>query len=96
MKLILVCLALIGSVSSALATEASHRCADGTVVTDSTVLPPNSHVFLYRDLPDEVPVPCVFVAATEHVYTVPFVRPVTVMGLPDAVPVIAHGLHVTV
>jgi tRNA pseudouridine32 synthase / 23S rRNA pseudouridine746 synthase len=33
------------------------RCADGSVVTASTVLPPNSHVFLYRDLPDEVPVP---------------------------------------
>jgi tRNA pseudouridine32 synthase/23S rRNA pseudouridine746 synthase len=30
---------------------------DGTVVTASTVLPPNSHVHLYRDLPDEVPVP---------------------------------------
>jgi len=32
-------------------------CADGTVVTASMVLPPNSHVYLYRDLPDEVPVP---------------------------------------
>jgi tRNA pseudouridine32 synthase/23S rRNA pseudouridine746 synthase len=32
-------------------------CADGTVVTAATVLPPNSHVFLYRDLPDEVEVP---------------------------------------
>ncbi len=32
-------------------------CADGTVVTASTVLPPNAHVYLYRDLPDEVPVP---------------------------------------
>jgi len=32
-------------------------CADGTVVTASTVLPPDAHVFLYRDLPDEVPVP---------------------------------------
>jgi tRNA pseudouridine32 synthase/23S rRNA pseudouridine746 synthase len=31
--------------------------ADGTVVTASTVLPPNSHVYLYRDLPDEVEVP---------------------------------------
>ena len=31
--------------------------ADGTVVTASTVLQPNSHVYLYRDLPDEVPVP---------------------------------------
>jgi tRNA pseudouridine32 synthase/23S rRNA pseudouridine746 synthase len=32
-------------------------CADGSVVEASTVLPPNSHVYLYRDLPDEVPVP---------------------------------------
>src|SRR4051812_30871886 len=32
-------------------------CADGAVVTAATVLPPNSDVYLYRDLPDEVPVP---------------------------------------
>ena len=32
-------------------------CADGTVVTATTVLPPGAHVYLYRDLPDEVPVP---------------------------------------
>jgi tRNA pseudouridine32 synthase / 23S rRNA pseudouridine746 synthase len=32
-------------------------CADGTVVTKSTVLPAGAHVYLYRDLPDEVPVP---------------------------------------
>lgn len=32
-------------------------CADGTVVTASTVLAPGEHVYLYRDLPDEVPVP---------------------------------------
>jgi tRNA pseudouridine32 synthase/23S rRNA pseudouridine746 synthase len=31
--------------------------ADGSVVTAATVLPPNAHVYLYRDLPDEVPVP---------------------------------------
>ena len=31
--------------------------ADGNVVTADTVLPPNSHVYLYRELPDEVPVP---------------------------------------
>jgi membrane-bound inhibitor of C-type lysozyme len=30
MKLILACLALVGPVSSALATEAAYRCADGT------------------------------------------------------------------
>jgi tRNA pseudouridine32 synthase / 23S rRNA pseudouridine746 synthase len=32
-------------------------CADGSPVTASTVLPPYSYVWLYRDLPDEVPVP---------------------------------------
>ncbi|MGZ8802990.1 MAG: pseudouridine synthase [Mycobacterium sp.] len=31
--------------------------ADGSVVTASTVLQPNSHVYLYRDLPVEVTVP---------------------------------------
>ncbi|OPX04999.1 pseudouridine synthase [Mycobacterium sp. AT1] len=32
-------------------------CADGTVVGAATVLPPNADVYLYRDLPDEIPVP---------------------------------------
>jgi tRNA pseudouridine32 synthase / 23S rRNA pseudouridine746 synthase len=32
-------------------------CADGTVVDTSTVLAAGAHVYLYRDLPDEVPVP---------------------------------------
>jgi tRNA pseudouridine32 synthase / 23S rRNA pseudouridine746 synthase len=32
-------------------------CADGTVVTAAMVLQPNSLVYLYRDLPDEVVVP---------------------------------------
>jgi membrane-bound inhibitor of C-type lysozyme len=32
MKLIFACAALLASVSSALATEAAYRCADGTVV----------------------------------------------------------------
>lgn len=32
-------------------------CEDGSVVTAGTVLAPNSHVYLYRDLPDEVEVP---------------------------------------
>lgn len=32
-------------------------CADGSVVTAGTVLPPFSDVWLYRDLPDEVQVP---------------------------------------
>ena len=31
--------------------------ADGTVVDGATVLPPGASVYLYRDLPDEVPVP---------------------------------------
>lgn len=32
-------------------------CADGAVVGASTVLPPGAFVYLYRDLPEEVPVP---------------------------------------
>ncbi|MHA3023312.1 pseudouridine synthase [Mycobacterium sp. BMJ-28] len=32
-------------------------CADGTVADASTVLPAGATVYLYRDLPDEVPVP---------------------------------------
>lgn len=32
-------------------------CANGAVVDASTVLPPGAVVYLYRDLPDEVPVP---------------------------------------
>ncbi|BDX33944.1 RNA pseudouridine synthase [Mycobacterium antarcticum] len=32
-------------------------CADGSVVSPSTVLAPNAFVYLYRDLPEEVPVP---------------------------------------
>jgi tRNA pseudouridine32 synthase/23S rRNA pseudouridine746 synthase len=31
--------------------------ADGAVITPSSVLPPGAHVFLYRELPDEVVVP---------------------------------------
>ncbi len=31
--------------------------ADGRAVTPATVLPPGTHVYLYRDLPVEVPVP---------------------------------------
>lgn len=31
--------------------------ADGVVITAATVLPPGSHVYLYRELPDEVVVP---------------------------------------
>jgi tRNA pseudouridine32 synthase/23S rRNA pseudouridine746 synthase len=32
-------------------------CADGTVVDTTTTLPAGAYVYLYRDLPDEVPVP---------------------------------------
>lgn len=32
-------------------------CADGAVVDETTVLPAGSHVYWYRDVPDEVPVP---------------------------------------
>ena len=32
-------------------------CADGSVVRPGTVLAPGAFVYLYRDLPDEVPVP---------------------------------------
>ena len=32
-------------------------CADGTVVTPATVMRPGSHVYLYRELREEVPVP---------------------------------------
>ena len=32
-------------------------CADGTVVDEATILAPGTHVYLYRELPDEVPVP---------------------------------------
>jgi tRNA pseudouridine32 synthase / 23S rRNA pseudouridine746 synthase len=31
--------------------------ADGAVITPATVLPPGAHVYLYRELPDEVVVP---------------------------------------
>jgi len=32
-------------------------CADGAVVDEATMLPAGSHVYWYRDLPEEVPVP---------------------------------------
>ena len=32
-------------------------CADGVAVTGTTVLPPGTHVYFYRELRDEVPVP---------------------------------------
>ena len=32
-------------------------CVDGSLVTEATVLPPDAHVYLYRELPEEVVVP---------------------------------------
>jgi tRNA pseudouridine32 synthase/23S rRNA pseudouridine746 synthase len=32
-------------------------CADGTIVTATTLMPAGAHVYLYRELRDEVPVP---------------------------------------
>ena len=47
-------------------------------------------------VPEAAPVPTALVAVTEHVYVVPFVRPVTVIG--DAAPLALNppGLHVAV
>lgn len=45
---------------------------------------------------DAVPVPSTFVAVTVNVYAVPFVNPVTVIGLAVPVAVIPPGLDVTV
>jgi hypothetical protein len=42
------------------------------------------------------PVPNAFVAVTVNVYEVPFVRPLTVMGEAEPVPVTPPGLDVTV
>lgn len=46
-----------GAEASAKVLAGEVVCADGTVVTATTELPAGSHVYLYRDLPDEVPVP---------------------------------------
>ena len=46
-----------GDVAAAKVLAGEVVCADGSVVEASTVLPPGAHVYLYRDLPDEVPVP---------------------------------------
>ena len=45
---------------------------------------------------DGAPVPTAFVAVTVNVYAVPFVSPVTVIGLDAPVPVAPPGLAVTV
>ena len=47
-------------------------------------------------VPEAAPVPAALVAVTEHVYVVPFVRLVTVIGEAAALPVNAPGLHVAV
>jgi len=46
-----------GADASAKVLAGEVFCADGTVVTPTTTLAPGAFVFLYRDLPDEVPVP---------------------------------------
>ena len=42
------------------------------------------------------PIPAEFVAVTVNVYVVPFVSPVTVIGLPEPVAVTLPGEEVTV
>ena len=46
-----------GAAAAAKVLAGEVVCADGSVVTAATVLAPNSFVYLYRDLPDEVTVP---------------------------------------
>ena len=46
-----------GEAAAAKVLAGAVFCADGTVVTETTVALAGTHVYLYRDLPDEVPVP---------------------------------------
>lgn len=46
-----------GAATAAKVVAGEVVTADGTVIDDTTVLPAGAHIFLYRDLPDEVPVP---------------------------------------
>ena len=46
-----------GAQAAALVLAGEVVDADGAVVDDATVAPAGSSVYLYRDLPDEVPVP---------------------------------------
>jgi tRNA pseudouridine32 synthase / 23S rRNA pseudouridine746 synthase len=46
-----------GAAAAAKVLAGEVVCADGSVVTAGTVLPPNSVVYLYRELRDEVEVP---------------------------------------
>lgn len=50
-------LSRFGATAAAKVAAGEVVTADGAVVDDTTVLPAGAHVFLYRDLPDEVPVP---------------------------------------
>ncbi|MEH3142922.1 MAG: pseudouridine synthase [Mycobacterium kyogaense] len=46
-----------GAQAAAKVSAGEVVCADGTPVTETTVLAPGACVYLYRELPDEVPVP---------------------------------------
>ncbi|UVO13095.1 pseudouridine synthase [Mycobacterium sp. SVM_VP21] len=46
-----------GTATAAKVAAGEVVTVDGAVVDDTTVLPAGAHVFFYRDLPDEVPVP---------------------------------------
>lgn len=46
-----------GAATAAKVVAGEVVTADGTVIDDTTVLPAGAHIFLYRELPDEVPVP---------------------------------------
>ncbi|CAJ1507970.1 pseudouridine synthase [[Mycobacterium] holstebronense] len=46
-----------GTATAAKVSAGEVVTADGAVVDETTVLPAGAHVFFYRDLPDEVPVP---------------------------------------
>ncbi|MEB3069956.1 pseudouridine synthase [[Mycobacterium] vasticus] len=49
--------ARFGAVAAAKLAAGEVVTADGVVVDEATVLPAGAHIFWYRDLPDEVPVP---------------------------------------
>ncbi|MEB3048725.1 pseudouridine synthase [Mycolicibacter sp. MYC123] len=49
--------ARFGAVAAAKLAAGGVVTADGVVVDEATVLPAGAHIFWYRDLPDEVPVP---------------------------------------
>ncbi|MEB3019901.1 pseudouridine synthase [[Mycobacterium] crassicus] len=49
--------ARFGTVATAKLAAGEVVTADGVVVDETTVLPAGAHIFWYRDLPEEVPVP---------------------------------------